>query len=113
MAQIEVEAALHRLADARELVLAQGTPYVWMANPFSAIPTPFRVEAGERRWWGNCIWDALGILAAVGMDGRVSTACPDCGDPLEAHVDGGAACGDGIVHYAIPAMHWWDDIGST
>jgi len=111
--QIEIEGSLRRLADAHELVLAPGTPYVWMANPFSAIPTPFRVKAGERRWWGNCIWDALGILAAVGVDGCVSTACPDCGEPLEVEVEGETTRGDGIVHYAIPAARWWDDIGST
>lgn len=111
--QIEVEASLQRLADEHVLVLAPGTPYVWMANPFSAIPTPFRVESAERRWWGNCIWDGLGILAAVGVDGRVSTACPDCGEPLEVEVEGGAVRGDGVVHYAVPAAQWWDDIGST
>jgi hypothetical protein len=111
--QIEVEASLRRLADAHVLVLAPGTPYVWMANPFSAIPTPFRVEAGERRWWGNCIWDGLGILAAVGVDGRVSTACPDCGERLDVETSGAQARGEGVVHYSVPAAHWWDDIGST
>jgi hypothetical protein len=109
--QIEVEAALRRLADAHVLVLASGTPYVWMANPFSAIPTPFRVQAGERRWWGNCIWDALGILACVGSDGVVETTCPDCGEQLSVEVAGGQARGEGAVHYAVPAAHWWDDIG--
>ena len=111
--QIEVEGALRRLADAHVLVLAPGTPYVWMANPFSAIPTPFRVEAGERRWWGNCIWDALGILAAVSVDGRVSTSCPDCGEALEVATAGSEARGEGVVHYAVPAARWWVDIGST
>jgi hypothetical protein len=111
--QIEIEGSLHRLADAHALVLAPGTPYVWMANPFSAIPTPFRVEAGERRWWGSCIWDALGILAAVRADGRISTSCPDCGEALEVKIAGGKARGEGVVHYAVPAADWWVDIGST
>lgn len=110
--QIEVEGALRRLADGHVLVLAPGTPYVWMANPFSAIPTPFRVESGDSRWWGNCIWDALGILAAVGRDGMVSASCPDCGEPLTIEVTDGAVAGDeAIVHYALPAAQWWDDIG--
>src|SRR5688572_10883205 len=61
----EVEASLRRLADGRILVLAPGTPYVWMANPMSALPTPFQVEAGGRVWFGNCIYDALGIVAML------------------------------------------------
>ena len=114
VAQIDAEAALRRLAEAHLVVLAPGTPYVWMANPFSAIPTSYRVQSGGRRWFGNCIWDALGILAAVGVDGRISTTCPDCGEPLELRTEGERISGDeAIVHYALPAARWWEDIGST
>jgi hypothetical protein len=114
VAQIDAEAALRRLAEAHLIVLAPGTPYVWMANPFSAIPTSYRVRSGGRRWFGNCIWDALGILAAVGVDGRISTTCPDCGQPLELRTEGERISGDeAIVHYALPAARWWEDIGST
>ena len=114
VAQIDAEAALRRLAEAHPIVLAPGTPYVWMANPFSAIPTSYRVHSGGRRWFGNCIWDALGILAAVGVDGRISTTCPDCGEPLELRTEGERISGDeAIVHYALPAARWWEDIGST
>lgn len=63
VATLDVEASLRRLADGHVLVLAPGTPYIWMANPFSAIPTTFEVEVGDRRYFGNCIWDALGIFA--------------------------------------------------
>ncbi len=45
MEQASVEDSLRRLADGHVLVLAAGTPYIWMANPLSAIPTPFSVEA--------------------------------------------------------------------
>jgi len=114
MTQAEAEASLRRLADAHVIVLAPGTPLVWMANPFSAIPTPFEVWSGHRRWWGNCIWDALGVLATIGTDGEVRTACPDCGEPLRVEVRGNEIGGDpAVVHYATPAAQWWDDIGST
>lgn len=110
--QAEVERSLGRLAGARLLVLAPGTPFIWMANPFSALPTTFEVLGGGKRWWGNCIWDGLGVLAAVGVDGEVCTSCPDCGDPLRLEVRGGRVGGDdAVVHFAIPAAHWWDDIG--
>jgi len=59
---LEVQVAYQRLADGRALVL-QGSDEILMAGPFSAVPTSFQVEVGNRSWWGNCIWDALGIPA--------------------------------------------------
>jgi Alkylmercury lyase len=110
--QRSVEEAFRRLGDRHVLVLAPGTPYVWMANPFSAIPTPFRVEARGRTYFGNCIWDGLGIVVLLGGSGAVQTSCPDCGEPQRVVVDDGdLVAGEGTVHYAVPAAHWWDDIG--
>ena len=107
-----VEASLRQLADARVLVLAPGTPYIWMANPLCALPSPFAVRARGRDWWGICIWDALGIVAMLGGDGAVSTHCPDCLEPLELRVAGGEIePSESVIHFAVPAAHWWDDIG--
>ncbi len=110
-----VEASLGRLADGHILVLAPGTPYVWMANPFSAIPTAFEVEVGDRRYFGNCIWDALGIPACLHADARIRTYCPDCSELLSIEVHGSEleAPADARIHFAVPAANWWDDIGST
>jgi hypothetical protein len=108
----DVEAALKRLAEAHVLVLAPGTPYIWLANPLSALPSPYRVEAGGAKHYGICIWDALGVVAMLGDEGRVSSLCPDCGEELNLVVrKGEIEPRDYVVHYAIPAAHWWDDIG--
>jgi hypothetical protein len=108
----EVESGLRRLHDAHVIVLAPGTPYIWMANPLCALPSPFAVRARGRDWYGICIWDALGIVAMLGGDGRVSTRCPDCGVEMTLEVHGGEIeRKDYIVHYVVPARHWWDDIG--
>jgi hypothetical protein len=112
----EAEAAYRRLADTHVLVLAPGTPYVWMANPLSAIPTPFRVEAPGRTWWGNCIWDALGVVSMFGGDGTVTTPCPDCADEIRVDVRDRALHDpdpDHVLHFSVPARRWWDDIGFT
>jgi len=110
-----VDSALHRLqAEADALVLVPGTPYVWMAEPFSAVPTWFRVRSGTRQWWGNCIWDGLAILALLGLDGVVATACPVSGQPLQLSVvDGALVDAPGVVHVAVSARDWWRDIGFT
>ena len=105
----DIGAALRRMHDAHVLVL-QPSGEVLMANPFSAVPTPFVTEVGERRWFGNCIWDALGILAMLHANGCVRTSCGGCGNAMELAVHDGVLTGDGIVHFALPARRWWDDI---
>ena len=89
LAEDEVAAAYRRLHEAHALVLDPGTTEIRMLNPFSAVETPHRVEAGGRSWFANCAWDALGIPAALHTDGTVGSQCPDCGEPLELEVRGG------------------------
>jgi len=109
-----VAEAFQRLASRRDIVLAPGAPNIWMANPFSAVPTMFRVFANGRTYFGNCIWDALGIPAALGADGRIETRCGDCGAAMALEVRGGElASGQGLLHFGVPAAHWWDNIGYT
>jgi hypothetical protein len=110
----EVEASYRRLEASRVLVFAPGTLNVWMANPLSATPTPFRVETDRGSWWGTCVWDALGIPAMLGTDGTVSTFCPDCNQPFELRVEGQALQPvEGVAHFAVPARRWWENIGFT
>lgn len=115
-AAAEVEEAYRRLADAHVIVLEPGSVAIRMVNPFSAAPTPFRVETPRRAYWGNCAWDALGIAAALGTSATVRTPCPDgCGTEIVAEVEDGARLRplDAVAHFAIPAPHWWDDIVFT
>jgi hypothetical protein len=110
----DVAAAFGRLESAHVLVMEPGTTTIRMANPFSAAPTAFRVETPRGSWWGNCIWDAFGIVAMLGRDGTVSTSCADCGEPMELPVQRGAFQEHGgVAHFAVPARRWWDDIGFT
>jgi hypothetical protein len=107
----DTRAAFERLASGHVLVLQPGTGEILMAAPFSAVPTPFLVELPSFSCFGNCIWDALGIPVMLKVNGRIKTACGDCGKALEITVAGGKAYGDGsVIHFAIPAHHWWDDI---
>ncbi|HET7566132.1 MAG TPA: organomercurial lyase [Gemmatimonadaceae bacterium] len=108
-----VATSMARLAAAHVLVLDDAGD-VRMAMPFSAVPTAFRVRSGDRAWWANCAWDALGIAAATECDIAITTECPDCGAPLTLGVRNGALqSSEGVAHFAVPAAHWWDDIGYT
>lgn len=111
----EAQQAYRRLHDAHALVLKPGWTEIRMLNPFSAVETTHRVEAGGRSWFANCAWDALGIPAALHADGRIESACPDCGEPLELEVRDGelVRSADLLVHFVVPARRWWDDIGFT
>jgi hypothetical protein len=110
----EVRAAWRRLHDAHALVLDAATGELRMANPFSAVPTAYRVEAAGRRWYANCAWDAFGICAALHVDGRIETSCPDCGEPIVVEVRDERPDDDSLVfHCEVPARDWWADIVYT
>lgn len=110
----DVAAAYRRLQEQRVIVLAPGTLDVWMAAPLSAVPTPFPVETERGMYYGNCIWDALGIPAMLGCEATIAASCADCGDPLPIRVrNGELRDGDGVAHFAVPAARWWDNIGHT
>ena len=107
----EIRSSLQRLADEHILVLEKGGGEVLMANPFSAVPTPFLVKAGGHSYYGNCIWDAMGVPAMLNQDALIETSCGCCGRAMNLQITNGSlAAAPGIAHFAIPAAHWWDDI---
>jgi hypothetical protein len=104
--------AYRQLHDGHVFVLEPGTTErLRMANPFSAVPTPFRVHVGERSWWANCVWDGLGLIAALGGNGVLATTCADCGQPEAVVVaDSMLTHGSGVAYIGLPARAWWDNI---
>ncbi len=112
--QSEIEESLRRLAAGRVLILAPGTANIWAPNPFCAVPSSFRVTARGRNYWGICIWDALGIPAALHADATITARCGDCDQEIVLEVRGDAlVSGEGLVHFGVPAARWWDNIGFT
>lgn len=108
----EVAAALRGLHAGHCLVTRPGQDEVWMAHPFSAIETDHVVRIGDRRWFANCAWDGLAILAVLG-DGTFDTRSPATGEPLRFTSRGGRVEGEGVVHFLVPAREFWHDIGHT
>lgn len=113
-----VQELLHELADAHALVLSAGGDRIRMAHPFSAAPMAFVLTPvdghDDRRWWGGCAWDSFGISAALKLEVRIDTACPQCGEHLS--VDAGPSTppqGEHAVRFPRPAAEWWEDVVGT
>jgi hypothetical protein len=110
----DVLSAWRRLHDQHALVLNPAMDEIGMANPFSAVPTAYRVQADGRWWYANCAWDAFGICAALHSDGRIETSCPDCTEPITVEVRKQQPDDASLLfHCLVPAPHWWDDIVFT
>ncbi len=108
----EVEAAFQRLYQKRLLVLEPGdSSRIRMAPPFSGVKTSFAVEVGGKTYYANCAWDALGIPAALHADGNVTASDGFTGEPMSLLVrDGSPVPQECVIHFAVPAAQWWDDI---
>ena len=110
----DVVAGWKELHDAHALVLNPRTDELRMANPFSAVPTAYRVHARDRWWYANCAWDAFGVCAALHVDGRIETSCADCGEPVAVDVRDERPSDETLLfHCLVPARRWWDDIVFT
>ncbi len=112
--EAEVLAAYRRLAEAHAIVLEPNGERILRAAPFWGSPTGFAVEVGRRSYWASCIWDALGVPAMLRRDACIRTACGCCSEAMELHVRGGRLLGPrGVIHFAVPARHWYDNIVFT
>jgi len=110
----DVEAAYDALDERHMIVLRPGSHTIWMAMPFSNMQTAFTVISGGRAYYAPCAWDAFGVPAMLAADARIFTTCADCGGALERKVANGAITETrGLVHFALPARRWWDDVGFT
>jgi hypothetical protein len=106
-----VRESFERLAAGRVVVLQRESREILMAAPFSAVATPFAVRATDRLYYANCVWDGLGILAMLRRDGEVRASCGCCGEAMTLATRGNRlAPAEGVVHFAIPARRWWEDI---
>jgi len=94
--------------------LDPGTLNIRIANPFSAVPTDFRVHANGRSYFANCAWDALGIPAALHANATIDAACAESGEPLPLTVAGGRVTPvTSFAHFLVPFRRWYDDMVFT
>src|SRR5687767_967694 len=113
--EIEEASALYKESHNRHaFFLEPDTLTIRMANPFSGIPTDFRVHANGKTYYANCAWDMLGIPAALHNDAVIEAVCTESNDPAQLEIrDGKVTKNDLLVHFPLPFARWYDDLAFT
>ena len=110
----EVRDGYRRLYAKRMLVPSEDGASIRMAPPFSGVPTQHRVTAKGMEYFGNCAWDAFGVVAALGGSGRVVSRCEQTLEPLVLDLTPAGPPSSGwLFHCVVPAAKWWNDIVFT
>ena len=90
-----------------------------MANPFSGIPTDFRVHANGKTYYANCAWDMLGIPAALHCDAVIDAVCTESNETVQLEVKDGQITSHQftntqlLVHFPLAFSRWYDDLVFT
>ena len=107
--------ALRSLHDRHALFLEPATTQIRIANPFSAIPTDYKVHARGKTYTANCAWDSFGIVAALHeQDAEIHARCTHSGEPIDLRVANGAVmASSAVVHFLVPFQRWYDDLVHT
>lgn len=105
---------VRELHDRHALLLDPQTGTIRMANPYSGVPTRYRVVANGHRYWANCAWDALGIPAMLGADAEIHASCADNDQPITLRIEAGRCePAAALIHFPLPFVRWYDDLVVT
>ena len=87
-----------------------------MANPFSGIPTDFKVHANSKTYFANCAWDMLGIPAALHCDAVIDAVCTESNEIVRLEINNGELAQSPITnhqllfHFPLAFSRWYDDL---
>lgn len=122
---IEEAGNLYReLHNRHAFFLEPETLTVRMANPFSGIPTDFKVHANSKTYFANCAWDMLGIPAALHCDAVIDAVFTESNETVQLEVREGQITNyqftnsqstnhQLLVHFPLPFARWYDDLVFT
>jgi hypothetical protein len=112
--ETEVRRAVAELKIGKTVLPHPQTGEIWMAGPFASAETTYRVSGSRTRWWANCAWDMFGVAVIANEVVDIEARCGDCDAPMTLRGDPNRAPPEhAVVHFLVPARHWYDDIGFT
>jgi hypothetical protein len=110
----EIRQSYRRLNEGHTIFLEPGTDTLRMASPLSAVPTPYRVQVGERWYWANCAWDSLGIPALLKQDANIEAQIPLTNEIVRYSIrNGQLEAPEARIHFALPVRQWYDNLIET
>jgi hypothetical protein len=97
--------------------LVPETQRILMANPYSAVTTPFRVFVGGKRYFANCAWDTISMHVMLDSDVKVESYCHHCAEPIEITISDGKVRSSRppvpMIFLSIPVAKWYDNLVNT
>lgn len=87
-----------------------------MANPFSGIPTDFKVTTNGKTYFANCAWDMLGIPAALHSDAVIEAKFTESNEKIELQITNyklRTTNHNLLIHFPLPFSRWYDDLVFT
>jgi hypothetical protein len=107
----EAASAYEELNQRHAFFLQPETHDILMANPFSAIETPFKVHTNGKAYFANCAWDSLGIPVAIHSDAEIEATCSQSGTPIRLSIrDNQISQSDVLIHFLVPFREWYNDL---
>jgi hypothetical protein len=105
------------LESEHHILLVPGTQRILMANPYSAVTTPFRVWVGDKRFFANCAWDTVSMHVMLDADARVESYCHHCAEPIEISLSNGKVTASSpaapVIFLSMPVAKWYDNLINT
>jgi len=99
------------------ILLVPGTQRILMANPYSAISTPFRVYVGNKRFFANCAWDTVSLHVMLELEARIVSFCHHCAEPIEISLSKGevesSKPSTPLIFLSTPVSKWYDNLINT
>ena len=113
----EAFSLFRQLEAEHHILLIPGTQRILMANPYSAVATPFRVFTGGQKYFANCAWDTISMHVMLNMDSRVEAYCHHCAEPVEISLSGGkvksSRPSEPLIFLSMPVARWYENLINT
>lgn len=117
LTRAEAGDVLESLEKAHHVVRLPGTQRILMANPISALHTPFRVRVADRRYFAPCAWDSVAFHVMLGRAIEVDSYCHHCAAKVTVSLSDDKVAAsdprDPLVFLSLPAAKWWENIVLT